>query len=226
MTASGVVRHDVVEGVAWLTLENPQRRNAMSRSMAEVFRSRLLELATDRSLCGLVISGDETAFCSGVDLAGDDAIADQQPLPSLLELLIEEIRWFPLPTVALVRGHCLGMGCAMATACDVRFVHPAATFGVPGARLGIQYPSGSLRRLVDLVGPGRANLMLLSGRRIDGRTAASWGLADVCGEQVVDDLGAYLDVLRQIDPAIVQATREVIRGRSLYDPASDWDRRG
>lgn len=178
--------------------------------MAEAMRVRLQELAADDRVRALVVTGDDRTFCAGVDLRSEEA-GHQVPLGEVLELLLEDIWCFPVPTVALVRGPCVGVGVAIATACDVRIAHPDATFAVPGVRLGIRYTEASLRRLVGLTGRGRANLALLGGRPVAADQAALWGLVDSCTVNIDGEAQAFLDSVVEVDSDVVRATREAIR---------------
>jgi enoyl-CoA hydratase/carnithine racemase len=225
VTSGELVTTEVADNVGWIRLANPERRNALNASMAAAIRRSLVELAVDSTVRALVITGDDTAFCAGVDLSSTTRVHDSSFAESL-ELMLEELHAFPKPTIALVHGHCIGLGCAMATACDVRMAHPDASFAVPGARLGIRYPTSALRRLVTLIGPGRANLMLLAGRSTSAAVAATWGLVDVCDAEVDATATKFANAVTDIDPQVARSTRDAIRGASLYAAALHEAARG
>ncbi|OEV15777.1 enoyl-CoA hydratase, partial [Streptomyces nanshensis] len=90
----------------------------------------------------------------------------------------EALAAFPKPTVAAVHGHCVGGGCQLAAACDLRFAAHDALFGITPAKLGIVYPASSTERLVRLVGPATAKFLLYSGELIDAERALRTGLVD------------------------------------------------
>ena len=88
------------------------------------------------------------------------------------------LRTFPKPSIAMIRGHCIGGGVEIATACDLRFTDPTGVFGVTPAKVGIVYTPASTRTLMDLVGPAMTKYLLFSGELIDAPTALRAGLVD------------------------------------------------
>ena len=123
-----------------------------------------------------MLTGAGDTFCAGADIStlrepGDD--------PKTLAVRAEEaLAAFPKPTLAAVRGHCVGGGSQLAAACDLRFAEEGALFGVTPAKLGIVYPASSTRRLAALVGPSAAKYLLFSGELIDSERALRTGLVD------------------------------------------------
>lgn len=162
--------------VATLTLTNPAKRNAMTPEMWQGLPGVLAELAEDPEVRVLVLTGAEGTFCSGADIAGlRESAGAQQVLSVAAE---EALAAFPKPTIAAIRGHCVGGGCQLAAACDLRFAAHGTRFGVTPAKLGIVYAASSTRRLVDLVGPATAKYLLFSGELIETGHALRVGLID------------------------------------------------
>ncbi|MFG3259673.1 enoyl-CoA hydratase/isomerase family protein [Streptomyces sp. NPDC048172] len=169
------------DGIATVTLHHPAKRNAMTPAMWRRLPRLLEELAADDTVRVLVLTGAEGTFCAGADIgtlratADGDAAREQQGLAVAAE---EALAAFPKPTLAAVRGHCVGGGCQLAVACDLRFASEDALFGITPAKLGIVYAASSTERLVRLVGPATAKYLLFSGELIDAGRALRTGLAD------------------------------------------------
>ncbi|MFF8958467.1 enoyl-CoA hydratase/isomerase family protein [Streptomyces sp. NPDC014894] len=171
--------HTVTDGVATVVISNPAKRNAMTAGMWRALPGLLDTLAADPAVRALVLTGEGTAFCAGADISS--LRGPSEPGESAQELAVraeEALAAFPRPTLAAVRGHCVGGGCQLAAACDLRFAARGATFGVTPAKLGIVYPPSSTRRLVSLIGPSAAKYLLFSGELIDSARALRTGLVD------------------------------------------------
>lgn len=164
------------DGVATVTITHPAKRNAMTAAMWRRLPELLAELAADPAVRVLVLTGDGDTFCAGADISTlrepDD---EQQTLAVRAE---EALAAFPKPTLAAVRGYCVGGGCQLAAACDLRFAEEGTRFGITPAKLGIVYAASSTRRLVDLVGPATAKYLLFSGELIGTERALRTGLVD------------------------------------------------
>ncbi|MFJ9737387.1 enoyl-CoA hydratase/isomerase family protein [Streptomyces sp. NPDC101166] len=168
--------HGVVEEVATVVLHHPAKRNAMTAAMWRALPPLLDELAARKDVRALVLTGAGGTFCAGADISTlRGSSAEAQELAVRAE---EALAAFPKPTLAVVRGHCVGGGAQLAAACDLRFAEEGALFGVTPAKLGIVYPSSATRRLVSLVGPATAKYLLFSGELIDTERALRTGLID------------------------------------------------
>ncbi|MEU3788224.1 enoyl-CoA hydratase/isomerase family protein [Streptomyces fructofermentans] len=170
------VSHSVADGVATVVVNHPAKRNAMTADMWRSLPPLLAALAADPAVRVLVLTGEGGTFCAGADIS---SLRGSSELAQDLAVRAEDaLAAFPGPTLAAVRGHCVGGGCQLAAACDLRFADEGASFGVTPARLGIVYPSSSTRRLVSLVGPATAKYLLFSGELIDAERALRSGLVD------------------------------------------------
>ncbi|MCH0567379.1 MULTISPECIES: enoyl-CoA hydratase/isomerase family protein [unclassified Streptomyces] len=168
--------HSVTDSVATVVMCHPARRNAMTSAMWQALPPLLDTLAADGGVRALVLTGEGGTFCAGADITTLRESPEQaQQLAARAE---EALTAFPKPTLAAVRGHCVGGGTQLAAACDLRFAEEDALFGVTPAKLGIVYPPASTRRLVSLVGPATAKYLLFSGELIDAGRALRSGLAD------------------------------------------------
>lgn len=168
--------HHVAGSVATVVIDRPAKRNAMTAAMWAALPPLLDELAADPDVRALVLTGAGGTFCAGADIStlrGSPATA--QGLAVAAE---EALAAFPKPTLAAIRGHCVGGGAQLAAACDLRFAEEDALFGVTPAKLGIVYAASSTRRLVSLVGPATAKYLLFSGELIGTERALRTGLVD------------------------------------------------
>jgi enoyl-CoA hydratase/carnithine racemase len=172
------------QGVAWLTFNRPEKRNALDRSMVEDVRAALQSLASDGRVAALVFRGaGGKAFISGADIGQLRERTHADALRRINSDLFREIERFPAPTIAALQGWALGGGCELAMACDLRVAAESAKLGQPEVGLGIIPAAGATYRLPRLVGLGRARELIFTGRIIDAAEALSIGLV----ERVVPD---------------------------------------
>ena len=170
------LKDTVTDGVATVVIANPAKRNAMSAAMWRALPGVLDRLAGDRAVRALVLTGEGDTFCAGADISALREPGDEQQ--SLAVRAEEALAAFPKPTLAAVRGFCVGGGSQLAAACDLRFAEEGARFGITPSKLGIVYPSSSTRRLTALVGPSTAKYLLFSGELIDTERALRTGFVD------------------------------------------------
>ncbi|MET9621626.1 enoyl-CoA hydratase/isomerase family protein [Streptomyces sp. NPDC006464] len=170
------LKQSVIDGVATVVISNPAKRNAMTAAMWRALPGLLAPLAADRAVRALVLTGEGGTFCAGADISTLREPGDEQQ--TLAVRAEEALAAFPKPTLAAVRGYCVGGGSQLAAACDLRFAEEGAQFGVTPSKLGIVYPASSTRRLAALVGPSAAKHLLFSGELIDTERALRTGLVD------------------------------------------------
>ncbi|MFF8653288.1 enoyl-CoA hydratase/isomerase family protein [Streptomyces huasconensis] len=170
------LRHTVADGVATVVIDHPAKRNAMTEAMWRQVPPLFAGLAADPAVRVVVLTGEGGTFCAGADISSLRESA--QTAQDLAVRAEEALAAFPKPTLAAVRGYCVGGGCQLAGACDLRFADEAASFGITPAKLGIVYSASSTRRLVSLVGPATAKYLLFSGELIGAERALRTGLVD------------------------------------------------
>ncbi len=163
-----------------LTLNRPDRRNALSRALVEVLQAELDRAAMDESLRAVVLTGAGTAFSAGADLDALRAMQTATTLDNLddsaaLARLFETIYTHPKPVVAKVNGAAIGGGCGLAAVCDFSFVAEEAKLGFPEVRLGF-VPAIVMLFVPGKVGEARARDLLLRGALLSGSEAAAMGL--------------------------------------------------
>lgn len=200
---------DVAGTTATITISDPAKRNVMSLDMWRALPGLLDGLAADPAVRVLVLTGAGDTFCAGADINDMTDPATGSALTQSAAVAAEEaLAAFPKPTIAAIRGFCVGGGCQLAAACDLRFAAEGARFGVTPARLGIVYAASSTRRLVALVGPAAAKHLLFSAELIGDERALRVGLVD---EVLPDD-----DALRKR----VEEFTAVLAARSLLTQAA------
>ncbi|WP_406119886.1 enoyl-CoA hydratase/isomerase family protein [Streptomyces sp. NBC_00989] len=209
--------HDVADSVATVVVHHPGKRNAMTAEMWRSLPPLLDTLAADPGVRALVLTGEGGTFCAGADISTlRGSAGEAQGLAVLAE---EALAAFPKPTLAAIRGHCVGGGAQLAAACDLRFAEEGALFGVTPAKLGIVYPASATRRLVSLVGPGAAKYLLFSGELIDAERALRTGFVDelLPEGELTKRVAEFTRVLVSRSQLTQAAAKEFANGRTDRD---------
>jgi methylglutaconyl-CoA hydratase len=180
--ASSLLLLDVREGIARITLNRPDKRNALNGELVEALASALAETADDSRVRVVLLSGAGKDFCSGADLAELEKMADAGPDASLADArrmgeMFLAMRDHPRPIVAAVRGRALAGGCGLATACDLVLAEEGAEFGFPEVHLGF-VPAMVMTLLRRKVTEGRAFELAVRGERIPAFQAQELGLVN------------------------------------------------
>lgn len=174
------VLYSVDEGIGRIVINRPEKKNTLNIRARKRLIEILDEVARDETVQILVITGSgEEAFISGGDLSelkDFTAVEMFKYIETYGQRLYRKFEKLPVPTIALVKGYCLGGGCELAMACDLRIATPGAKFGLPELRYGIIPGGGGTQRLGKLVGFGRAKELVLTGRIIDASEAEQIGL--------------------------------------------------
>src|SRR5438067_4107559 len=226
--ADGKILKGITEGVGVVTFNNPVKGNAMSLDMWQGLGHALIELRDDPEVRVVVLVGaSDKAFVSGADISQFEktrhnaAASEEYAKRSAAERTL--LADYPKPTIACIRGFCLGGGMQVAMLADIRIAAENSQFGIPAARLGIAYGFDGLRNLVSLVGPSWARLLMYTGMRIDSAEALRIGLVD----RVLPDAelwDATLEVARTISGNALLAIKaakitiaEVLKDESKRD---------
>lgn len=209
--------------VAWVTLHNPARKNALSGTMREDLLRRILEAGSDAAVRCLVLTGAGDAFCAGGDIIAMGEMkrrdAGFDPLERLLDLggrIVGALAAFPKPTLASINGVAAGAGCNLALACDLRIASRTASLGETFARVGLHPDWGGTYFLPRLVGPTRALEMFALAEMIPAPRAESWGLVSrvVPGSRLTAETKALAHRLAAVPLRSYLSAREAAR-RSL-----------
>lgn len=211
--------------VLHVVFDHPQRHNALSVDMWAALPPVLARAATDPQVRLVVFSGaGDRAFASGADISQFERERTSGAAAERYEALSEEalvgVREFPKPTLACVRGWCLGAGLNVAMACDIRIAATDAVFGIPAARMGLGYRESALKDLVELVGVGAAKDLFYTARRIDGAEALRLGLVSRCVEPsaLPGLLDEYMQTIAQNAPLTIAAAKATL-GDLLATPS-------
>lgn len=177
------IRLEVHDGIAFIVLNRPEKRNALNYAMWAALKDRLEECKDRDDVQIVVFRGvDESAFCAGADISEFPTKRCNRETSTVYNELTEAvavgIQALPKPTIAMLHGFCVGGGAEIAVACDFRFASPSLKMGITPAKLGIVYGFPETKMLVDLVGPSRAKDLLFSGRFLDATEALQVGLVD------------------------------------------------
>jgi enoyl-CoA hydratase/carnithine racemase len=197
----------IEDGVGWMIFNNPEKLNAISLEMWEAALEAMADFTADPSVRVMVLTGaGGKAFASGADISkfkderqAADAVAHYQ---ATTQQAYSALQSMAIPTIAMIRGYCIGGGTAAAVCCDIRVCTENAKFGVPAAKLGLGYGLNRAQPLVDLIGPAHAKEMFFTGRQFDAQEAERMGLVN----RVVAD-----DALE----STVEDRREVLREQRL-----------
>jgi enoyl-CoA hydratase/carnithine racemase len=228
--ADGKILKSVTDGVGVITFNNPDKRNAMSLDMWEGLGHALIELRDDADVRVVILTGaGDKAFVSGADISqfektrhNAQASEEYSKRSDAQRTLLAN---YPKPTIACIRGFCLGGGMQLAMLADIRIASENSQFGIPAAKLGIAYGYDGLNHLVSLVGPSWARLLLYTGMRIDSAEALRIGLVD----RVVGDAelwNATAEIARTISsnaPLAIKAAKITIAQALKDESQRDMD---
>ncbi|WP_431283813.1 enoyl-CoA hydratase-related protein [Humitalea sp. 24SJ18S-53] len=179
---TSLIRFEVADGVATLTLDNPRRLNAVNAEMWQALPALLARVAEDPAIRVLVLAGaGERAFCTGNDISEFDTIrADPQAAArynAWQRAVATALQTLEKPVIAAIHGYCLGAGFEFALMADVRLCAADTRIGIPAVRLGLPYRLEDIVKVVDVVGLARAREMVLLGRQYAGEELISLGIA-------------------------------------------------
>lgn len=191
-----------------VTLNAPERRNAIDQQMVDELHALLDRHWHDDSIAAMVVTGaGDKAFAAGADIAQLRSRTAADARLAINATIFNRIEEFPAPVIAAVRGYALGGGCELAIACDLRVLGMSAKFGQPEVKLGIIPAAGGTYRLPRLIGLGAARELIYTGRIVDAAECLRLGLANA----VVPDADV-LDRALQLAFEIAQNGTQAVRG--------------
>jgi methylglutaconyl-CoA hydratase len=201
---------------AVITLDRPDRMNALSKEALVTLGEYAREARRDPAVRAIVLTGaGEKAFCAGADLKERQGMTDDEVRAQLARYRAEmgELDASPKPVIAAINGLALGGGLELALACDLRVSAPSAVLGFPETSLGIIPGAGGTQRLPRLVGEARAKELILLGRRLSAAEALEWGLVNrvsPAGVSVLDDALSFIEPLTSGAPIALSAALSAI----------------
>ena len=220
------------DGVAVLTLDNPDQRNAMSDAMTASWVAAVDELAGDRDLRAVVVTGAGSAFCSG----GNTGWIASEPDATVDELRTRmvafyrawlSIRRLEVPTIAAVNGPAIGAGLCVALACDIRYAVRGARLGAPFVKLGMHAGMAATYLLPNVVGEAHARDLLLTGRLVDADEALRLGLVSrvLEADGFLDEVLATAVGIAGTAPVASRLTTVALRdgGHADFETALQWE---
>ena len=212
-----------------IRFNNPARHNALSVDMWQAIPPLLAQAEKDDAIRLVVFSGaGEKAFVSGADISQFEDMRAAREAVKFYEAMAEEalmsIYQCAKPTLAAIRGYCIGGGVNVAISCDMRIAADDAVFSIPAARLGLGYRYSALKNLVDLIGVGAAKDLFFTARRIDAQEARSLGLVSrtAPAAELETLLAEYTGAMAANAPLTVHAGKRIIA--EILKPSPDLDR--
>ena len=229
---SGTVAYEIVDGVAWVRFNRPDKRNCMSPTLNREMDATLAALQFRDDVGVLVLSGEGTAWSAGMDLKEYFRETAAHGLGATRQAQAEaygwwrRLRWYQKPTIAMVNGWCFGGGYGPLFACDLAFAAEEAQFGLSEINWGILPGGGATKVVVDLLSFRDAMYHALTGELIDGRKAAEWKLVNesVPLAQLRERVTEVAHTLLKKNPVALKATKDAIRRVSemTYENAEDY----
>jgi len=228
MSESGEILARKEGRVGYLTFSNPARHNAVSLAMWEDAGNRLREFAGDSSVGVVVLGGaGSKSFVSGADISKFDkerATEDAaRSYGASVERVYAAVHDFPKPTIAMIRGYCIGGGLGLAISCDIRIAARHSRFAMPAAKLGLGYDMAGMRRFVEVLGTSFTKEMFFTARQFDVDEARLMGLVNrvVPDEEIEDFTRAYAETMAANAPLTVAAAKFIVT--ELAKDASERD---
>ena len=167
---------DVADGIASVTLNRPEKRNALSEALIAKLRACFDDLERRRDVRVVVLRGNGPVFCAGMDLREVESRGGLTDPENDVVAAFQRVEASPLPSIALVHGDAIAGGCELALHCDLRVAAESARFAMPLARIGHIVPFKLGQKLVEILGPAHTRQLLLTGKPIDGRRAYEIGM--------------------------------------------------
>ena len=170
-----------------ITLNRPEKRNAITMDLWNQLDTALRQAYKSKTMKVLVIRGAGGSFCVGADIHafgklkegyGADWEQKGRIIAYDMQLIVNRIQRLEVPTIAVIHGHCLGMGFELALACDFRIATTDAVFGMPETLIGLIPDVGGTTRLTRLVGPNRAKELIFTGKQITAKVAQDYGIVN------------------------------------------------
>ena len=217
--------------VATLTLSNPGKLNAIDLSMWRALNQRMAELAAQPEVrCVVVRGAGDEAFAAGGDL--EEFVTARATLEQALHYhgevaaALQAIADFPQPTIAMIRGACVGGGLEIAAACDLRIASNNARFGAPINKLGFSMYPGEMEGLLQLAGPAVVKEILLEGRILTATEAYEKGLLTrvVAGEELAAEVAASVERICQGAPLVAGWHKQWIKRLQSGAPLSEEEK--
>lgn len=209
--------------IGYIVFNNPARHNAVSMSMWEALSDIVDDYANDDAIRVVIVTGaGDKAFVSGADISEfaekRSSAENTQAYDRISLQATAALKELGKPTIAMIRGYCIGGGISVATSCDLRIASDNARFGVPAAKLGLGYGYDGVRKLVDVVGPSFAKEIFYTARQFDANEALAMGLINriVRRETLESYVNDYAATIADNAPLTVSSVKTLV-GKVLKD---------
>lgn len=206
------------EHIATLTMDRPEKLNALTIAMLEQFEQHIAALENDAEIRAILVTGGgDRSFCVGADI---NAWAEVSAIEMWRNWIREGHRIFDrlaalnVPTIAVLNGYTFGGGLEVALACDIRIAADDVTMALPEVKIGIIPGWAGTQRLPAVIGPARAKQMIFTGERVSAQKAEQWGLINeaVPREHLLDRATEMATAIAANAPLAVQMTKQIIDG--------------
>lgn len=226
--AQSQVRAEIKGSLGYLILDRPERKNALSFAMWQEVTRRVNEFAADRAVRVVILRGaGDLPFCAGADISEFETVrANAEGARAYEEanvVAFDAIAACPLPTIAMIRGFCMGGGMGLAAACDLRVASESAEFAIPPGRLGLAYPPSAIRYIVAAIGAANAKDLLYTARRVKAPEAEKLGLINrlVPEAALESEVEALAMAIAENAPLSLKAGKLAINHAAGYEFAAD-----
>jgi enoyl-CoA hydratase len=203
--------------IGWITFNNPARHNAVSMSMWQALFDVVSEFEADNAIRVIVVKGaGERAFVSGADISEFEEKRSSpettQAYNATSQRASKALKEVNKPTIAMIRGYCIGGGVSTAMSCDLRIAAEGSTFAVPAAKLGLGYEYDGVRKLMDVVGPSFAKEIFYTARQFTAQEALTMGLINrlLPGDQLEAYVRDYAAAIAANAPLTVASIKTIV----------------
>ena len=219
------------KGVGRITFHNPKRHNAMTLDMWNQIPATLEDFAADDNVRVVILTGSgDRAFCAGADISqfeqnrsNEENQTIYNQAVSIASVALDEIE---KPTLARIKGYCLGGGLGIALRCDLRIASEGSTFAVPAAKLGIGYGMPGIKKLNDLVGPSYTKEVFYTGRQFTAEEAYDMGMINrvVSAEGLDEYIADYAERIGNNAPLTIRGVKLSVYELTQQERDPDWAR--
>ena len=215
----------VADGIATVTMNRPDKRNAMNGAILTGLRTAFDDLEDRRDVRVVVVRGAGPAFCAGMDLKEMESRGGARDPEGDVVAVLQRVERSHHPTIALVHGDAIAGGCELALHCDLRVMADTARIGMPLARIGMIVPFPLGQKLIEVIGPAHTRHLLFTGRPIDGRRAHEIGMVHqvVPAADVEAAAGALARSIADNAPLSLAGMKAVIQRAVAARPAVTYD---
>lgn len=226
--AEEVLFMEKAENICTITINRPERRNALNLDVLLRLGDTLHALKDDHEVRVVVLRGaGEKAFSAGMDIGGIATVSAEETARrgNPIDFAMESIISYPYPVIAMIYGAAMGAGCDLAVTCDLRIAADTARMGINPVKLGLVYPPGGIQRLINAVGLPRAKELFFTGRFIDSQRAKEIGLVNlvVPADELASVTYTLAQEIAENAPLAVSTTKTIFNKLLKYQQVSAED---